>query len=218
MPKVKVYTKEGKSKGTVELPDSVFDVPMNGDLLHQAVVAMQSRQRQPRAHTKTRSEVRGGGRKPWRQKGTGRARHGSIRSPIWKGGGVTFGPRKDRRFAKRIPDAMKKRALAVALSQKLRDEEFAVVDELSVSQPKTKEAAALFSALLGAIFKETEKKRKPSVLVAFGDKERDHAFRAVRNISHIHALRPQDLSLLDVLEHRYIMFPKDSLDDLIKRF
>ena len=109
--KVKVYTKEGKQNGTVELPDSVFGVPMNNDLLHQAMSVMLSRRRQPRAHTKTREEVRGGGRKPWRQKGTGFARHGSRRSPIWKGGGVTFGPRKDKRFAKRIPDAMKKKAL-----------------------------------------------------------------------------------------------------------
>ncbi|OHA48922.1 MAG: 50S ribosomal protein L4 [Candidatus Terrybacteria bacterium RIFCSPHIGHO2_01_FULL_48_17] len=216
--KVKVYTKEGKQNGTVELPDSVFGVPMNNDLLHQAMSVMLSRRRQPRAHTKTREEVRGGGRKPWRQKGTGFARHGSRRSPIWKGGGVTFGPRKDKRFAKRIPDAMKKKALAVALSQKARDEELAVIEKISVSQPKTKEAALLLTTLLASIFKVEKKAKKPSVLIAFAKENQGQAFRAVRNIPYAQAFRPENLNLLEVLEYRYILIPKETVDDLVKRF
>ena len=213
-----VYNQKGEQTGTITLPEAVFGAKWNADLVHQVMQSMLSNRRQGSAHTKTREEVRGGGRKPWRQKGTGFARHGSRRSPIWKGGGVTFGPRKDKRFAKRIPDAMKKKALAVALSQKARDEELAVIEKISVSQPKTKEAALLLTTLLASIFKVEKKAKKPSVLIAFAKENQGQAFRAVRNIPYAQAFRPENLNLLEVLEYRYILIPKETVDDLVKRF
>src|SRR3989338_5603717 len=118
-----VYNQEGQMAGKIELPDSVFGLPWNDDLVHQVIVSMQSNKRTPVAHTKNRGEVSGTGRKPWRQKGTGRARHGSRRSPIWIGGGVAHGPRNDRNFTKKINVKMMKKAFYTILSQKYRDDE-----------------------------------------------------------------------------------------------
>ena len=126
--KVDVYNKENEKVGTTDLPDTVFSASWNPDLVHQAVVAQQANSRQTVAHTKDRSDVRGGGRKPWRQKGTGRARHGSIRSPLWKGGGVTFGPRTERRFRKSINTKMRRGALFSTLSRKYQDGEVTIID------------------------------------------------------------------------------------------
>ena len=109
--KTEVYNQQGKKVGQTILPKEIFEVPMNADLVHQVFISHTANQRQNSAHTKNRGEVRGGGRKPWRQKGTGRARHGSIRSPLWKGGGVTFGPRNEKNWKKDIPKKMKRKAL-----------------------------------------------------------------------------------------------------------
>src|SRR3989344_1678996 len=116
-----IYNQEGKEVGKVSLPTAVFGVKWNPDLVHQAVVAMEANARTPVAHTKSRADVRGGGRKPWKQKGTGRARHGSTRSPIWVGGGVAHGPTNEKIFAKKINKKMRTKALYTVLSQKLRD-------------------------------------------------------------------------------------------------
>lgn len=136
----KVYNQKGEEVGKITLPEQVFDLPWNADLVHQVVVGMQANARTPVAHTKDRSEVRGGGRKPWQQKGTGRARHGSRRSPIWKGGGVTFGPRNEKIYSKTINKKMRAKALFTALSQKLKDNEVLFVDTLSFTEPKAVEA------------------------------------------------------------------------------
>lgn len=137
MPKVDVLTIEGNKSTALELP-GLFATAPKQEILHQAVVAYLANARQGNAHTKTRGEVRGGGRKPWKQKGTGRARAGSSRSPIWVGGGITFGPRNDENHSKRLPVKMKRLALAMALSTKVEAGKLIVVDDLKVAEPKTK--------------------------------------------------------------------------------
>jgi len=136
--KLDIYNREGKISGALEVPEAVFGLPWNADLVHQVIVSMQSNQRRNTAKTKNRSEVAGGGKKPWKQKGTGRARHGSIRSPLWKGGGVTHGPTNERVYDKKINQKMKTKALYTILSQKVRDGELLLVDDLGVKDIKTK--------------------------------------------------------------------------------
>ncbi len=142
-----VYSQEGKTVGEVDLTAKLFDLPWNADLIHQVIVSMQSNQRANTAQVKTRGDVRGGGKKPWKQKGTGRARHGSIRSPIWKGGGVTHGPTTERNYERKINAKMKTKALLTVLSQKRRDGELIFLDQLSVPTPRTSVAQQLINKL-----------------------------------------------------------------------
>ena len=135
--KVKIYNQEGKETETMELPDGVFGLKWNADLVHQVVTGQAANLRRGTAHAKGRSEVRGGGRKPWRQKGTGRARHGSIRSPLWIGGGVTHGPLKEKSYHKKINKKMAKKALFTALSAKARDNEIIILENLKFPEAKT---------------------------------------------------------------------------------
>src|SRR3989344_4067362 len=125
--KVDLYNQNGEVAGSVNLPKEIFEVKFNADLVHQIAVSQMANKRQVSAHTKIRSEVRGGGKKPWRQKGTGRARHGSIRSPLWRGGGITFGPRNDKVYEKDIPKKMRRKALLMALSQKAKNSQLVVL-------------------------------------------------------------------------------------------
>ncbi|MBI3019785.1 MAG: 50S ribosomal protein L4 [Parcubacteria group bacterium] len=143
----KLYNQDGKETGTITVPERVFNVPRNNDLLHQVITAMQANARQGSANTKDRSEVSGGGKKPWRQKGTGRARHGSIRSPLWRGGGITFGPRTERIYERKINKKMRAQALAVVLSEKMRHGEIIFLDALALSPAKTKNAKAILARL-----------------------------------------------------------------------
>src|SRR3990167_11347026 len=136
MAKVILYNQDGKSVGDLALPSHLFAVAANPALIHEAVVIQQGNSRIAIAHTKDRSEVAGTGAKPWKQKGTGRARHGSRRSPIWKGGGITFGPTKERNFKKKINAKMKSKALFVVLSKKWKDGDVMFVDEISLKNPK----------------------------------------------------------------------------------
>ena len=146
MPTVQVINTSGKKIKEVKAPDEIYSVPVKDHLIYEAVINYRANQRQGTASTKTRGEARGGGRKPWRQKGTGRARAGSIRSPIWKGGGTTFGPRP-RDYSYNMPRKAKKNALKSVLSKKLAEKFLLVVDVLELKEPKTKEAAALIKAL-----------------------------------------------------------------------
>lgn len=161
-----IYNQKAKSAGTIALPGSVFGVKWNGDLVHQVVVGMQANMRAGTAHTKDRSEVRGGGKKPWKQKGTGRARHGSSRSPIWVGGGVTFGPRNDKDYSQKINKKMRVKALYTVLSKKFSDSQMLFVDTLSLDEIKTKDAASVLSNL-SAIegFAKLTTKKKTGVLM-----------------------------------------------------
>ena len=140
---IDVYTSTGSKKGTATLPSKLFEAPINEGLMHQAVVRVQSNRRNTVANTKKRGEISGSTRKLFQQKGTGRARHGSIRSPLWRGGGVTFGPRNEKDYSKKINKKMRTKALYTVLSQKLRDNEVLFVDALNFDAPKTKDAKAI---------------------------------------------------------------------------
>ncbi|MEK7118164.1 MAG: 50S ribosomal protein L4 [Patescibacteria group bacterium] len=142
-----VYSSDAEANGKVKLPAGVFGLKWNADLVHQVVTAMQANARKPVAHTKDRSEVRGGGKKPWRQKGTGRARHGSSRSPIWRHGGITFGPRKDKDYSQKINRKMRVKAFYAILSKKYADGNLLFLSGMAIAEPKTKVAREMLSKL-----------------------------------------------------------------------
>lgn len=203
---VKLYNQEGEEIGKVVLPVSIFGVAMDRDLVHQAVVAQQANARKVIAHTKDRSEVSGGGRKPWRQKGTGRARHGSIRSPIWRAGGITFGPTKERVFSKKINKKMKRKALFMALSSKVKDKETILLDKLDLSEPKTKQMAQIIEGL-GKKLKVDFNKGTLIVL----SKVDQNISRASRNIPKIKVVRADSLNVLDILSYRNLLMLKPAV-------
>ncbi len=218
---VKVYNQEGKEVDKAELPAEVFDVPMNKDLVHQVVVAQMANARQVLAHTKDRSEVRGGGVKPWRQKGTGRARHGSIRSPIWKGGGVTFGPTKERIFAKKINKKMKRLALLIILSSKARDKEMVLLDKLELAQAKTKQIMEVFNNLKTKIKKDLTKGTLVVLSACLDESKRasdQKIIRAIKNIPKIKTIRADSLNVLDVLSYRYLLMPQEAIEVIKKTY
>lgn len=218
--KIKVYNQKGEEVGKAELPSEIFEVPMNMDLVHQAVVAQMANMRVVHAHTKDRSEVRGGGRKPWRQKGTGRARHGSRRSPIWIGGGVTFGPTKERSFKKKINKKMKRKALFMALSSKAKDGEILLLDELKLKEPKTRKMVEILENVSeaskeskGAEKKmEAKTKKKGNEFLVVIPEKNEAVARASRNIPTTKILRADSLNVLDVLSYKYLLMPKKSIE------
>ena len=205
-----LYNQKAENIGKVDLPDQIFGLKMNADLLHQVVTSQMSNKRQVLAHAKGRGEVRGGGKKPWRQKGTGRARHGSIRSPIWKGGGATFGPTKERNFKKKINRKMVRKALFIALSSKVKDKQLFMVDSMKLQHPKTKEMVGVFKSFADLLGK------KPNVLLVMpvGDA---NVKRAVKNLQYLSVLEAKDLNPLEVLAHKQLLFVKDSIGVLEKK-
>lgn len=206
-----LYNQKAENIGRVDLPDRIFNLDMNNDLVHQIVTSLRSNKRQVIAHAKGRAEVRGGGKKPWKQKGTGRARHASIRSPIWKGGGVTFGPTKDRNFKKKINKKMARKALFMTLSSKARDKQIFVLDNIKLENPKTKEMAIIlknFSSLMG---------NKPSTLLILPSME-DKVKRSSKNLTNFSAVEARNLNPLEILSYKYLVLLKDSIDALNKTF
>ena len=205
---IDVYNKEHSKVGTLELPPKVFDASWNPRLVHQVIVSLMSSARKPLAHTKGRSEVRGGGKKPWRQKHTGRARVGSSRSPLWRHGGVTFGPTNERVFFKKVNKDMKRKALYSVLSKKLADDEIRVIDTFGFKERKTKEAAHLFGQFkFGSA---------PSVICIPAEHVGD-ASRTVRNIPRADVVGALSLGVYDCLTHKYVFFEQDALAQLSKR-
>lgn len=201
----KVYNTQGKETGSVKLSDAVFGLPFNASLLHDVVLAMRANARAGTAHTKDRSEVRGGGKKPWRQKGTGRARHGSRRSPIWTGGGITFGPRNERDFSVKLNKKVRRKALGVALSKKLADAELVFVDSLSFDAPKTKDALAVFKALSG--IKELDRlmtKGKNAALVVLPGRD-ENVEKSFRNMNCTAVVAAKDVNPVDLLTYKYVV-------------
>jgi large subunit ribosomal protein L4 len=200
MATVRVLDQSGKKVGEQELDPTVFDVEVNAPVMHQVMVAGQSTQRRGTHSTKTRAEVRGGGRKPWRQKGTGRARHGSIRSPIWVGGGVAHGPRP-RDYAMRVNKKMKRLALRSALTARARDDRIRVVDELSFDEPSTKEALGVLSSL----------KVEGLVLLVVGDRD-EVVEKSFRNLGDVKMVSSGGLGTYDVLAADWVVFTKSALE------
>lgn len=219
MIEVKIYNQNGKETGTITLPEGVFGLSWNNDLVYQVVRAMEANARTPVAHTKGRGDVRGGGKKPWKQKGTGQARHGSIRSPIWIGGGITHGPSKEKIYTQKINKRMRVKALAVALSSKLRDGELLFVDTISVPDAKTAKAREILRALSGVKgFEGVVGKKSNATLLALGARD-EKTIRSFRNFGNVCAEETRNLNPVDVLRYKYLVIerPTESVAFLEKR-
>jgi large subunit ribosomal protein L4 len=200
MPEVEVLNKENKSVGTVELPPDIFGAEVKKELLHEVVRNHLANKRQGTASTKTRGLVSGGGRKPYRQKGTGRARAGSIRSPLWRGGGTVFGP-LPRDYSYRLPKKVKWAALSSALSAKLSDGEIMVIDDLSIPEPKTRILAGLLKGL----------GLKNNILIIVPEKD-EVLELAARNIPRVDIARVGELNVYSILTHEKLLITKDAIE------
>jgi large subunit ribosomal protein L4 len=199
MASLTVKTPAGASAGSVDVADDLFGVDVNGAVLHQVVTAQLAARRAGTQSTKTRGDVRGGGAKPWRQKGTGRARQGSIRAPHWRGGGVALAP-KPRSYAQRTPKKMVRLALASALSDRANEGRVLVVDDWAWSEPKTKDAIAALAAL-GI--------EGRALVVLTRDDE--IAWKSFRNLQHVHLITTGELNAYDVLASDWVVFTRASL-------
>ncbi len=206
--KTQVYNQKGEKKESISLNEEIFGVPLNSDLVHQVAVSQMSNKRRNIACTKDRSEVRGGGKKPWRQKGTGRARHGSNRSPIWKGGGVTFGPRKERNFKKKIPSKMKRKAFFMVLSEKLRNDSLIVLDKLEIKDKKTKEMAKILGNLPC---------KEKKCLIGLRENNKD-ILLSTNNIPGVSVKEVRNLNVLDLLSKKYLLVTKDAVKKIEEVF
>ena len=209
----KIYNQTGKSVGSVSLTEGVFGAKWNGDLVHQVLVSEAGNARTNIAHAKDRSEVRGGGRKPWKQKGNGRARHGSTRSPIWVGGGVTHGPLTEKDYTRKINRKMKAAALYSVLSEKLKAGEIIFVDELKSKEMKTKEAKEILKSLStieGCA--ELSTKRKNAAFIALGQKDVETE-RIFSNIKSVFIGEWRNITPSDLLKYKYIVVshPEESV-------
>lgn len=207
--KIAVYNQQGKEIGTTLLPKEIFDVKINPDLMHQVVVSQMANRRKVIAHAKGRGEVRGGGRKPWRQKGTGRARVGSIRSPLWRHGGVTFGPTKERVFKKVIPKKMKRLALFMVLSGKVKNNLLILLDKLKIDQVKTKLIVKTIENLITP-HQNLVRGKKGSILIALPELDKN-IILAARNIPKVETVEVRNLNALDLLSFKYLIMPKESI-------
>ena len=201
----KIYDQKGKEAGTIDLPAKVFAAKWRADLVHQVVEGMRSNKRAGTADTKDRGEVSGGGKKPWKQKGTGRARHGSTRSPIWVGGGVTHGPLALKNYKRKVSKKMRAQALFSVLSKKLKDNEILFVDSLASDNIKTKDALKVMQNLAKASgFKPLADSKKARVLTALADRS-EKTEKSFRNLPQLEIVFLKNLNPMDVLNHKYLL-------------
>jgi large subunit ribosomal protein L4 len=207
MIKFPVYNLKGEKVKDIELSEKVFGAKRNDALLHQVFVSQYANRRQVLAHTKDRAERAGSGIKPWKQKGTGRARVGSVRSPIWRKGGVTFGPTKDRNFKKDVPKKMGQKALAVVLSSKVADKELFLVDSLEMKEAKTKKMHEAIKNL----------KLKGSILIGFSEKEKGSKL-ASHNLPKVLNVDAKSLNVFDVLNHKNLVLSEEGVKILEKKY
>lgn len=211
--KINIYNQSAKSEMEKSLDNDVFALKPNLALIHQAMLAQMANERQVLAHTKDRSEVRGGGKKPWKQKGTGRARVGSSRSPLWIGGGVTFGPRKDRNFSQKINKKMRQKALLMVLSDKLNQKALIALKDLNWEVYKTKE----FNKLITLFEKDILKNVKRSLLI-INDSKNDKLKYSARNLEGVKIINLENLNIVDLLKFRYLLLTENALDTIAKRY
>lgn len=215
----KIFSQDGKESGKISLPESVFGVAWNADLMHEVVIGMQSNARLSTAHTKGRGDVRGGGKKPWKQKGTGRARHGSRRSPIWAGGGVAHGPTNEKDYSKKINKNVRSKALAITLSKKLADGEMIFVDSLALGAPKAADAKNIVKALAAGTTQTTlATKRKNAALIVLSKRD-ENVELSFRNFGNYEVAQVKDINPVDLLTYKFIVVadPKASLEILETR-
>lgn len=237
MLKIAIYNQQGEKTGEKQLNEVVFGVKVKPEVIHEVVVGQMANLRQPLAHTKTRSEVRGGGRKPWRQKGTGRARHGSIRSPLWIGGGVTFGPRKERNYKVKINKKVRRKAIFMILSDKVADNRLILLDKIELPEAKTKKLWEILKILNEKIMtkvddsgekkqkdkknKKTKKEKLPKVMIVLGEKKEEFdkmILRSARNLPVVSVSRFNSLNLLDLLRVNYLICEEKTIDSIEKLF
>lgn len=210
---VPVYNLKNEKVGEIELPSSIFGAKWNSVLVAQVLRAQLANKRRPWAHAKTRAEVRGGGRKPWRQKGTGRARHGSIRSPIWVGGGKAHGPSKLRDYSQKVNKKMARLAMFSILAKKLKDNELKVFSDFNISEPKTK---VLSSALKTVLNLKKDHKKLDVLMVA--DRENANVRRASSNLVKTKTMDSQSLNIYDIMNHKNIFIDKASVGSFSKHY
>ncbi|MBX4210984.1 50S ribosomal protein L4 [Candidatus Parcubacteria bacterium] len=209
----KVYNQEGKEVGAVTLPEKVFNAPWNADLVHQVTYSMLSNARGPVAHTKDRGAVRGGGKKPWQQKGTGRARHGSIRSPLWRKGGVTHGPLKEKNYERKINKKMKTKALCVVISRKMRDGEVLFINELNLSEKKTARAKDILGKLSTVKgFNSLFSKRNNAAYITVTEAN-PNIKKSFSNLSNVSLDEFRNINPVKLLNYKYLVManPEDSV-------
>ncbi|MFA6594514.1 MAG: 50S ribosomal protein L4 [Candidatus Buchananbacteria bacterium] len=212
--KFPVYNHQGEQIKDIELPVRLFGRAVNSAVVHQVVVAQEANSREVLAHTKTRAEVRGGGKKPWRQKGTGRARHGSSRSPIWVGGGITFGPRNDRNFTQKVNKKMKQAALAMCLSDKAANKGLFIFDKLENPAGKTKDLNAWFGALKKTVAGLKENKKFLLVM----NKPDDKLTRAAKNLKGVATISAKSLNCVDLLKTDALLVSVQSVEEIEKTY
>lgn len=211
--KIKVYNQAAEAIKDLELNVKIFGVKPNNELLHQAMVAQMAAQRQVLANTKDRSEVRGGGKKPWKQKGTGRARVGSSRSPLWRAGGVTFGPTKDRNFKVKINQKMKQKAIFMALSDKVASDALVILDGLEFKEYKTKQ----FNAMLSALEKKVLKNERRNILIV-SETKNEKAKYSGRNLTGVKMINLENINLIDLLNYKNLLLTANAVKVLTDRY
>ena len=216
--KTDLYNQEGEVIHKIEIPDKIFNISINQDLVHQAVLAQDANSRLSLAHAKDRSEVRGGGKKPWRPKGTGPQGDGSIRSPIWVGGGVTHGPIKSRIFQKKINKTMKRNALLMVLSSKVKDNKVLFIDKLFLEGYKTKQLVSILSRLAGKFQNYKKTKIKQDSILILNNGQDKNLNIASKNIPYLLNLRSDSLNIKDILVNKYLIVLEETLPTIEKMY
>lgn len=216
---VAIFSMTGEKVGSIALPEILFGAPWKNDLVHQVTTAMQANARQSRAHTKDRSEVSGGGKKPWAQKGTGQARHSSTRSPIWRHGGVTFGPRSERDWTEKINKKMRNGALLSVLSKKAKDGELILVDKFAFAEPKSAMGKSVLEKLsVSAAAAPLASKKKNAALLALAAYDAN-TIKSFSNFGNIMTEEVRNLNPLSIMTHKYLIIekPEETFAALAKR-